>query len=61
MIKYLTTAMLGAKLGNRSRTSIWRDIAAGTLPKPMILGGRNYWPEEEIDAIMQRSRLVDAA
>lgn len=46
---YLTFAQLQAKLGNRSRSSVYRDLEAGRLPKPIKLGSRLYWPETEID------------
>lgn len=50
MQTYLTLTELRAKLGNRSRSAIYADLAAGRLPKPMKLGGRIYWPEGDIDA-----------
>lgn len=50
MQKYLTMAELRAKLGNRSRSAIYADLAAGRLPQPIKLGGRIYWPEGEVDA-----------
>jgi len=50
MEKYLTLAELRRKLGNRSRSAIYLDLAAGRLPKPIKLGGRLYWPEGDVDA-----------
>ena len=47
---YLTFAQLQLKLGGRGRTSLYRDIAEGRLPKPMKFGGRLYWAEADIDA-----------
>ncbi|MGJ3231737.1 MAG: helix-turn-helix transcriptional regulator [Oceanicaulis sp.] len=49
-MKYLTFNELRTKLGGRSRSAVYLDIQAGRLPKPIKLGGRNYWPDEEIDA-----------
>lgn len=46
----LNFKQLREKLGNRSRSSIYRDIEAGFLPKPRKLGGMLYWDEKEIDA-----------
>ena len=57
--KYLTLDQLRAKLGGRGRTSIYRDIELGRLPKPMKLGARLYWLESEIDELMMARR--DAA
>jgi prophage regulatory protein len=33
-----------------SDTHIWRLIRAGDFPKPVKIGHRNHWSEEEIDA-----------
>jgi prophage regulatory protein len=50
MQTYLTLKELSLKLGSRSRSSIYLDVKAGRLPKPMKLGGRIYWPEGDVDA-----------
>ena len=50
MQTYLTLKELSLKLGSRSRSSIYLDVKAGRLPKPMKLGGRIYWPEDDVDA-----------
>lgn len=42
MQTYLTLNELRAKLGNRSRSAIYADLAAGRLPQPIKLGGRIY-------------------
>ncbi len=55
-MKYLTLTELRAKLGNRSRSAIYADLAAGRLPQPIKLGGRVYWPENEIDAHLRSLR-----
>lgn len=55
-MKYLTLTELRAKLGNRSRSAIYADLAAGRLPQPVKLGGRIYWPEAEIDAHLRNLR-----
>ena len=52
----LTIERLRTKLEGRSRSSIYRDIEAGRLPKPMKRGGRVYWLEEEVDAALIRLR-----
>ena len=52
MTHYLSFNQLQAKLGNRSRSSIYRDLDEGRLPKPVKLGARLYWPEDAIDAAM---------
>ena len=55
-VKYLTLSELRAKLGNRSRSAIYADLAAGRLPQPIKLGGRIYWAEGDIDAHLQNLR-----
>ncbi|WP_411891945.1 helix-turn-helix transcriptional regulator [Yoonia sp. SDW83-1] len=50
--QYLNVEQLRAKLGNRSLSSINRDIANGTLPAPIILGRKRYWPLSAVDARM---------
>lgn len=47
---YLSFSQLQAKLGNRSRSSVYRDVEAGRLPKPIKLGARLYWSEADIEA-----------
>ena len=55
-MKYLTLTELRAKLGNRSRSAIYADLAAGRLPQPIKLGGRIYWAEGEVDAHLRDMR-----
>ena len=50
MQRFLTLAELRAKLGNRSRSAVYLDLAAGRLPAPIKLGGRLYWPEGDVEA-----------
>jgi prophage regulatory protein len=50
MTNYLTFRDLQAKLGNRGRTTIYRDVEAGRLPRPVKIGSRLYWAEADIDA-----------
>jgi predicted DNA-binding transcriptional regulator AlpA len=54
MQKYLTLKEVRSRLGDRSRSSIHGDIAAGRLPKPLKLGSQVYWPEEELEAHFQK-------
>ena len=56
MQNYLTLTELRVKLGNRSRSAIYTDLAAGRLPQPVKLGGRLYWPEGDVDAWMRNLR-----
>lgn len=51
-MRYLTFSDLQAKLGGRGRTTIYRDVELGRLPKPLKLGGRLYWVEVDIDAAL---------
>ena len=49
MQRYLNFRELRAKLGHRSRSAIYNDLAAQRLPQPIKLGARLYWPEGDID------------
>lgn len=55
-MKYLTFTELRAKLGGRSRSAIYLDLAAKRLPKPVKLGGKLYWPESDIDNCLRGLR-----
>ena len=54
-MKYLSFRELQVKLGGRGRTTIYRDIKLGRLPKPLKLGARLYWVEAEIDDVLTSS------
>jgi prophage regulatory protein len=49
MQTYLTLKELCTKLGGRSRSAIYLDLANGRLPQPVKLGSRLYWPEGDIE------------
>jgi prophage regulatory protein len=49
-MRYLNTSQLRKKLGDRARSTIYVDVAAGRLPAPIKLGGRLYWIESDVDA-----------
>lgn len=55
IMQYLTFNDLQAKLGGRGRSTIYRDVELGRLPKPIKIGSRLYWNEADIDAILQAS------
>jgi prophage regulatory protein len=59
---WLSITQLRTKLGGRSRASVYRDVAAGRLPRPTKLGQLNLWREADIDAVMtanERGPLAD--
>jgi len=56
MTQYLTLTELRAKLGNRSRSAIYNDLAANRLPRPIKLGARLYWPSDVVDAHLAAMR-----
>ncbi|MEP3632376.1 MAG: AlpA family phage regulatory protein [Shimia thalassica] len=53
-MNYLNFSELRRKLGDRGRTTIYRDVEAGRLPEPIKLGGRLYWVEEDIDKALAK-------
>lgn len=56
MLQYLTLTELRAMLGNRSRSAIYLDLAAGRLPQPIKLGGRLYWHSGDLEAHLRNLR-----
>ena len=60
MQTYLTFTELRSKLGGRSRSAIYLDLANGRLPQPIKLGGRLYWPEGDIEAHLRRLQKPEA-
>ena len=56
---YLNFSQLQTKLGNRSRSAIYSDLENGRIPKPLKIGRRCYWKEQEIDATMDK--LMEAS
>ena len=55
-MQYLNFSELRAKLGHRSRSAVYVDLAAGRLPQPLKLGGRLYWPEADVDDHLRNLR-----
>jgi predicted DNA-binding transcriptional regulator AlpA len=53
-MQYLNFRQVRQKLGGRSRSAIYLDLAAGRLPQPLKLGGKLYWPEEAIDECLRQ-------
>jgi len=59
-MQYLNFRELRAKLGSRSRSAVYLDLAAGRLPQPVKLGGRLYWPEGDVDVHLRNLRTSEA-
>lgn len=57
---YLNLNQLSAKLGGRSRSSIYRDVDGGRIPAPIRIGSRLYWIESQVDDVIA-SAQVEAA
>lgn len=49
-MRYLSFRDLQEKLGGRGRTTIYRDVEQGRIPKPLKIGSRLYWVEADVDA-----------
>lgn len=61
-MRYLSFREVQEKLGGRGRTTIYRDIESGRLPKPLKFGSRLYWIEADVDAAVQSfatGRVID--
>lgn len=59
-MQYLTLIQLSAKLGGRSRSSIYRDVDNGRIPAPIRIGSRLYWLENAIDEALSNSHKTAA-
>lgn len=55
--RYITFNQLCFMLGGRSRSSIYRDLEHGRIPKPIQVGARLYWCEEEVHEFLLARRL----
>ena len=42
------------KLGGLGRTKFYEHVADGVLPKPIKIGGRSFWREDELDAAIEK-------
>ncbi|WP_425084026.1 helix-turn-helix transcriptional regulator [Ruegeria profundi] len=54
-MKYLSFRELQDKLGGRGRTTIYRDVENGRLPKPVKLGSRLYWNEADVENALEQA------
>jgi prophage regulatory protein len=52
-MNYINFQQLQSKLGNRSRSAIYVDLEIGRLPKPIKMGRRSYWSENDVDQHIQ--------
>ena len=52
-MKLLSFSGMSKKLDDRSRSSIYRDVERGDLPKPIKIGRSVFWIEEQIDQYLQ--------
>ena len=52
-MNYINFQQLQSKLGNRSRSAIYVDLEIGRLPKPIKMGRRSYWCENDVDQHIQ--------
>jgi prophage regulatory protein len=62
-MKLLDFEVLADKGIKFSDTHIWRLVRAGRFPKPVKIGNRNHWVEQEIDQyiadkLMQRDGVA---
>lgn len=58
MQSYFTLTEVRSKLGGRSSSAIYLDLAHGRLPQPIKLGGRLYWPEGDLEAHLKNLQKV---
>ena len=58
-IQLINISQLSEKLGGRSKASLYRDVSAGALPRPIKLSGSVYWDEAQVEAHIMS--LIDAS
>ena len=58
--RYLNSKRVRARYGDVSDMSLWRWLhdAEMNFPKPMLINGRRYWDEHELDAFDASRREV---
>jgi prophage regulatory protein len=54
IVTYITFNELRTKLGNRGRSTIYRDVQSGRLPKPIKFGARLFWIESDVEEAIQK-------
>lgn len=57
-IRLVTVAMLSAATGH-SRTTVWRMVKAGELPKPFKWRGKVVWREADIEKAINAAAGVE--
>lgn len=55
--RYLTVKEVAEKL-SCSQASIWRWRRLGILPEPVKLAQKTLWPENELEAWLEATRVV---
>ena len=55
--RHLTSSAMLDRYGINART-LYRWVLAGHVPKPMLINGRRYWNEAEVDALDEKRKSV---
>ncbi|MEO0923627.1 MAG: transcriptional regulator [Pseudomonadota bacterium] len=58
---YLNLNQLSKKLGDRSRSSIYRDVDSKRLPEPIRIVSRLYWDEGAVEEALTSQAIQAAA
>ena len=51
----LPSSKVRAAFGDISGMTLWRWVDKGILQKPIVINGRNYWPESAVSALKKGS------
>ena len=46
----------GAQMLGCSKSTFWRRVGDGTIPKPVKIGGMSRWPLSEIRALVEAAK-----
>jgi len=41
-----------------SKSTFWRRVADGTIPRPVKIGGMSRWPQSEVQEVIHKAKVV---
>jgi predicted DNA-binding transcriptional regulator AlpA len=56
--RHLTSRAMLERYGGIDARTLYRWIRKGQVPKPMLINGRRYWNEAEVDALDEKRKSV---
>lgn len=56
--KILVPALEAAQLLSMGRSTFWREVAKGTIPAPVKIGGLTRWRVQDLQASVRQMGIV---